>query len=165
MPYAIPTWVPAVLFLLIFLGYRQSTTRAVRPGTAVGVAIAMFAFSFYGVSAAFGASPLAFAAWAVGYALSAVFGSRWFASRGMVRDGAAVRVPGSWVPMGLMLGIFAAKFVLGVVHGIGLPVEHQPGFVALMSSCFGLLSGGFGARAIAIHAAGAARGALRASEA
>lgn len=153
MPYAVPTWVPALLFLLIFLGYRQSTARAVRPGTVVGIALAMLAFSFYGVGAAFGPSPLAYAAWATAYALAAVFGSRWFASRGMVRDGAAVRVPGSWVPMGLMLGIFAAKFVLGAVHGLGSPLEHQAGFVGVMSACLGLLSGGFGARAIAVHQA------------
>ena len=61
---SIPVWVPILLLGLVFLGYRQSLPRTVKPGTLVAVALAMFAFSLYGVVGTFGAEPLALLLWA-----------------------------------------------------------------------------------------------------
>lgn len=151
MTASIPAWLPVLFLGLVFLGYRQSLPRLVKPGTLVAVALAMFGFSLYGVVKAFGDEPLALMLWAAGYAVAAVIGARHFASRGLVAMGASVHVPGSWVPLGLMLGIFAAKFVLGFATSVHSPLLHQVGFVATMSFMLGALSGGFGARAVAVH--------------
>lgn len=148
---SIPAWLPVLFLGLVFLGYRQSLPRLVKPSTLVAVALAMFGFSLYGVVKAFGDEPLALVLWATGYAIAAVLGARHFASRGLSAIGDSVHVPGSWAPLGLMLGIFAAKFVLGFATGMHSPLLHQVGFVAIMSFVLGALSGGFGARAVAVH--------------
>lgn len=147
----IPLWVPAVLLGLLALGWRLSRTRTVRPAALVAIALAMFGFSLFGVASAFGVDPLALLVWVAAYTAAAIGGARLVSSAGMARVGALVRVPGSWLPMVLLVGIFAAKFVLGFAAGVRSPVLHDPAFVLAMSAMLGLLSGGFGARAVAVH--------------
>jgi hypothetical protein len=156
MPASIPTWVPALFFGLVYLGYRQSLPRTVKPSTLVAIALAMLGLSLYGVVRAFGNEPLALLTWAMGYAIAAVLGASHFASRGLAAIGTSVRVPGSWVPLALMLAIFAAKFALGFAAGMRSPLLHDIGFIATVSSVLGALSGGFGARAVAVHRCAAA---------
>lgn len=148
---SIPVWVPALLLGLLALGWRLSRTRTVRPAVLVAVAAAMFGFSLFGVASAFGVDAPALLAWVAAYAAAAIGGARLVSHAGMARVGALVRVPGSWWPMALLLGIFTAKFVLGFVAGVRSPVLHDPAFVLAMSAALGLLSGGFGARAVAVR--------------
>jgi hypothetical protein len=148
---SIPVWVPAVLLGLLALGWRLSRTRTVRPAVLVAIPVAMFGFSLAGVASAFGVDLPALLVWVAAYAAAAIGGARLVSPAGMARVGALVRVPGSWLPMGLLIGIFAAKFVLGFAAGVHSPVLHDPMFVLAMSATLGLLSGGFGARAVAVH--------------
>ena len=150
----VPVWAFAILFALLVLGQRQSRTRRVAPGSVAILASAMFCLSLYGVVAAFGAqpaAPAALAAWALGIAGTVAFGTRLLGPHGLAREGDAVRIPGSWWPMGLMMGIFAAKFALGFASAVGAPVVTQAWFTVAASLVFGLLSGGFVARALVVH--------------
>ena len=151
MPASIPVWVPALFLGLVFLGYRQSLPRTVKPGTLVAIALAMLGLSLSGVVRLFGTEPLALLLWAAGYAVAVILGTKHFASRGLVAVGTSVRVPGSWVPLALLLAIFAAKFVLGFAAGVHSPLLQHIAFIAAMSAVLGALSGGFGARAVAVH--------------
>ena len=151
MTHTLPLWPFAILAGLVALGYRQSQERIVKPATLARVAAVMLSLSLYGVMASFGASPLPVLAWAVGFGGALLLGGALFAPRQLAREGSAVRLPGSWLPLGLMLGIFMAKFALGFATGIGAPFVHQAWFVALMSAAFGLFSGAFAARAMAVH--------------
>ena len=148
---SIPVWVPAVFLGLLFLGYRQSLPRTVKSSTLVAVALAMLGFSLYGVVSTFGAEPLALLLWAAAYAITVSLGLRFLAPRGLAAVGTSVHVPGSWVPLVLLLAIFAAKFALGFAAGVRSPLLHHLWFVATMSVVLGALSGGFGARAVAVH--------------
>jgi hypothetical protein len=151
MTASIPAW-PFFLFAgLVLLGYRQSRDRVVQPGTLAKVALAMLALSLYGVTAAFGASLVPVLAWALGFAAAVFLGAPLLAPRGLAKEGAAVRMPGSWVPMGLMLGIFMTKFGLGFATGMGAHVLKEVWFVAMVSAVLGLFSGAFAARATAVH--------------
>lgn len=157
---AIPVWVPAVFLLMLLLGYRQSLARTVRPATLAALALAMVAFSLFGVVSTFGVAPWALALWAAGYLLAAIGGAARVSSAGMAALGDLVHLPGSWIPMALLLGIFGAKFALGFAAGVHSPLLHSTVFVAAMSAVLGMLSGGFGARALAVRRfAGAARAA------
>lgn len=147
----IPVWPFAILAVLVALGWRQSRDRVVAPATLARVAAAMLALSLYGVIASFGASVVPVLTWALGFAAAVFLGGPVVAPRGMAREGDAVRVRGSWLPMGLMVGIFAAKFALGFAMGVGAHVVHETWFIALMSTAFGLFSGAFAARATAVH--------------
>ena len=148
---SIPFWPFAVLAGLVMLGYRQSQDRVVRPGMLAKVALAMLALSLYGVTTAFGAHMVPVLAWAVAFAAAVFIGGPLFAPRGLAKEGAAVRMPGSWVPMGLMLGIFMTKFGLGFATGMGAHVLQEVWFIAAMSAVLGLFSGAFAARATAVH--------------
>jgi hypothetical protein len=148
---ALPLWPFAILAGLLALGYRQSRDRVVRPGTLATLALAMLALSVYGVTAAFGANVVPVLAWAAGFAASVFVAGPVFAPRGLAREGRGVRVPGSWLPLGLMVGIFAAKFVLGYATGVQAHMVHEAWFIATASAVFGLLSGAFAARAAAVH--------------
>lgn len=147
----IPVWVPALLLGLLALGWRLSRTRTVRPAALVAGAVAMFGFSLFGVASAFGIDPLALLSWLAAYMAAAIGGARLVSHAGMAKIGAQVRVPGSWWPMTMLVSIFAAKFALGFAAGVRSPVLHDPAFVLAMSAVLGLLSGGFGARAVAVH--------------
>lgn len=150
MSTSIPPWVPVLFLVLVFLGYRQSLPHTVKPAKLVAVALAMFGLSLYGVLGAFRSEPVALLAWAAGYGASISAGVPRFGAS-LAAVGTRVRVPGSWVPLALVLGIFTAKFVLGFAMATHAPVLHQPGFVIVMSLALGGLSGGFGARAVAVH--------------
>lgn len=148
---SIPAWVPVLFLGLMVLGYRQSMTRTVRPAALLGLALGMFGLSLYGVIAAFGPAVPALVLWAAGYAAAGYVGMRLLASSPMAAVGPLVRIPGSWVPMMLLLGIFTAKFVLGFAAGVHAGFLHDLWFVAAMSGLLGALSGGFGARALAVQ--------------
>lgn len=151
MTASLPLWPFAILAGLVVIGIRQSADRVVEPAAMARMALAMMGFSLYGVTAAFGAQALPVLCWAVGFAASVVLGAPVLAPRGLAREGQAVRVPGSWLPLALMLGIFVAKFALGFATGVGSPVLQQAWFMAVASAVFGSLSGAFAARAVAVH--------------
>ena len=151
MTTAIPLWPFAILAALVILGYRQSRDRVVQPGTLAKLALGMLALSLYGVVSAFGAGLVPVLAWAAGFAASVFLAGPVVAPRGLAREGNAVRMPGSWLPMGLMVGIFVAKFALGFATGVGAHVVQELWFIAAMSAVLGLLSGAFAARATAVH--------------
>ena len=146
----VPLWVFGLLAGLIALGIRQSRTRVVKPAVVAGIAAALLGLSRYGVASGFGATPLPLAAWALGVGTALALAGRVVAPRGLARVGQAVRVPGSWWPLVLMLGIFAGKTVLGVAHGMHAAAEHQTWFIVSASLLFGLLSGAFASRALAV---------------
>ncbi len=148
---SIPVWPFVILAVLVALGYRQSRDRVVQPGTLARVALAMLALSLYGVVAAFGPGVVPVLAWALGFAAAVFLGGPVLAPRGLAREGSAVRVPGSWLPLFLMVGIFSAKFALGFATGVGAPVVHEAWFIAAVSAVLGLFSGAFTARATAVH--------------
>lgn len=146
----IPSWVFFVLFGLLLLGWRQSRPRSVRPGTLLIVAAAMLSYSLYGVVTAFGGHAAALLAWALGVAVSIGFGHRALAPRGMVLDGERVHLPGSWLPMLLLMTIFGCKFALGYAAAVGAGLAQDATLAPTASLIFGLLSGAFAARATAV---------------
>lgn len=151
MTTSLPLWPLAILAALLVLGYRQSRERVVRPGTLGRVALLMLVLSLYGVIAAFGPGLAPALAWASGFAAAVFVAGPALAPRGLSREGATVRMPGSWLPLALMLGIFAAKFVLGYATGVDAHVVHETWFIAAASAVFGLFSGAFAARALAVR--------------
>ena len=146
----IPPWVFVIFFALLALGLRHARTRRVAPRALVMLALAMAGLSFYGVIAAFGARPAPLLGWTAGMAASLALGARVFGPKGMAQAAGQVEVPGSWLPLGLMMGIFMAKFVLGMGTAMGWPVVGQAWFAVAASLVFGLFSGGFAARARAV---------------
>jgi hypothetical protein len=148
----IPMWPFAILALLVALGLWQRRTREVPVAAPAAVAAVFVAYSIYGVVSSFGVSPYPLAAWAVGLVLALTVAAPVFVPRGLVLAAGAKRllVPGSWLPLVLMVCIFAAKFVVGFVAGAHLEVGHSAWFAPAIGLALGALSGAFVVRALAV---------------
>jgi hypothetical protein len=59
-------------------------------------------------------------------------------------------VPGSWLPLALMMAIFFTKYAVGVILARKLQISGELAFIGSISLIYGLLSGVFLARAVAI---------------
>jgi len=56
-------------------------------------------------------------------------------------------VPGSWVPLAVIMAIFFAKYIYAVMHALNADVISAPLFIVVLSAVYGLLSGYFAAKA------------------
>ena len=111
-------------------------------------------FGAWGVEKSFGLDGLPGLAWLAGI-VAGVLALRALRWPGHVRYDAATRrflVPGSWVPMMLMLGIFVLKFASGMSLALHPDYAHNIVYAIAFSAAFGLFSGAFLGRAINILA-------------
>lgn len=144
-----PAWVYFLFIGLVVLGYLQSKPREIAPLSLGILPLALGAFGLARVLGTFGPQPLALAAWGAGIAaallanraLQQPAGARWSASSG------TFHVPGSWVPMALIMSMFFARYALAVSRVMQPGLFASAGFAAAVSFGLGLLSGMFLARA------------------
>jgi hypothetical protein len=129
----IPTWVFGLFATLVALGVSMSFPRTVSLRRSL-----MW--------------PLALPAWAAGLATA------WLALQGRV-DTSAVRfstgtprfhAPGSWVPLLLMMALFSLKFGVGVALATQPEFRQSTGLAVAASTAYGLFSGLFLGRALAL---------------
>ena len=105
--------------------------------------------SLYGTVSAFGAAPQVLACWlgaasAVAYAvlrMPLAAGTRYLA------QARAFALPGSWVPLTLMLGIFVLKYSVGILSAMHAPLVHAALFGPLLGLLYGAFNGVFLGRA------------------
>ena len=160
-----PSWVWLLLAGLVALGWSQSRDRLLTLPRATLLPLAMVGLSLYGLGSAFGWAAEPLTAWLAGAAaaLAAVHAAGGW--RGIEWQAAARRVfvPGSWVPMVVILGVFSVKFAVGVLLAMQPGLRTQASFVGAAALLYGGFSGLFFSRGIASWQAG--RHALRASRA
>jgi hypothetical protein len=144
-----PTWVFVLLAVLIALGVSQTRTRTVPRARALILPAAMILLSLAGIQSSFGLGLLPVACWGAALAAVTVIGVRWFRDDRVSYDAATARfqLPGSWMPLVVILAIFFAKYAFAVLRGFNAEVLTNAGFVAAVAAIFGLLSGYFAARA------------------
>lgn len=110
----------------------------------------MVALSLAGIDSSFGMHPVPVAAWTISLAAAAALGHALFRDRRVrydTTDGKFL-VPGSWVPLAVIMAIFFTKYVHAVMSALGAAVIESPVFVLCLSGAYGLLSGYFAARAL-----------------
>ncbi len=149
----VPLWVPALFVSLVALGVVLRRPRTTTPRAQAVVATLMAAYSLAGVVSGFDGEPLPATAWLAGALAAAALGTGPLAPRGFeARDGGRrVYMPGGWLPLGLLLGIFTVRFGLGFAAGAGMPVVPDSAVAAGAAFSLGLLSGGFAARALTVR--------------
>lgn len=148
-----PPWVFALFLVLLVLGYVQSRDRTVGRRRLLLLPIAMLMLSFYGVVSAFGVTPAGFAPWLLGVMAAVGYGTRRPVPRGAAysAETQSFSVPGNWLPLALMMGIFFIKYAVGVILARRLPIAGKMLFVGSTSLCYGVFSGAFLARAASIR--------------
>jgi hypothetical protein len=145
-----PIWVFFLFPGLIALGYLQSKPRDVAPGMVAILPVTLGVFSLSKVLAIFGLEPLGLIAWAAGtaaalllnYAMKQPAGACWSAATG------TFHVPGSWVPLILMMAVFFVRYALAAILAMRPEIAHSAGFTAAAGFGSGLLSGIFLGRAL-----------------
>ncbi|SDQ96688.1 hypothetical protein SAMN05428982_2671 [Pseudoxanthomonas sp. CF385] len=149
-----PLWVFGLFFGLVYLGYLQSRTRQVSRGRLVVLPLAMLAWSLYSVWSTFDAHLTALAAWACAWVAVVASASVRAPSRRAAYDASTKQftVPGSWVPLALMMGIFFFKYAVAVVHATNPGVLGTTTAVVVVAGTYGLFSGMFMARALRVLA-------------
>lgn len=149
-----PLWVFGLFFGLVYLGYLQSRTRQVSRGRLIVLPLAMLAWSLYSVWSTFDAHLTALAAWACAWVAVVVIGLAWVPSRRVAYDASTAQftVPGSWMPLALMMGIFFFRYAVAVVHATNPDVFGTTTAVVVVAGTYGLFSGMFMARALRVLA-------------
>jgi len=145
-----PTWVFGLFALLLALGLKQS-----RPGTmsllrVTLMPVAMTALSIYGTLGAFGAVPEVMMAWLLTAVAFAALVLRQALPKAARFDAATrtVQVPGSWVPLALMMGIFFTKYFVGATLSMQPALASNAAFGIGFAAIYGAFSGVFSARAV-----------------
>ena len=150
-----PLWVAGVLGGLTVLGLSAVRTRAVHFNRLVAMPLTMGALALWGVQSAFGAGGrLAelLALWAACFGGVLALGTRLAPPAG-ARYEAATRtftLPGSWLPMGLILAVFLMKYVIGVQLALEPSLARHADFALAVTALYGLLSGVFAARTLRV---------------
>lgn len=148
-----PVWVFFLFFVLLILGYIQSKDRKIGRYRIVILPMVMICLSFYGIVSAFGiGQPVSLMSWVMGLVCAGLL-SLWFPSPSGVYYSPkelSFSLPGSWLPLSLMLAIFFIKYAVGVILARRLPIINENIFVASVSLCYGLISGIFLFRAFVI---------------
>ena len=147
-----PIRVWALLAALIGLGLTQARDREIGLLRATILPLAMVALSASGVLSAFGHFPVALGGWATGLAAAlslareavAARGARWSTETGLLH------VPGSWLPLVLIVGLFCIKYIAGVSLAINPALAFDARFAGTCSLAYGAFSGLFLARALTL---------------
>lgn len=145
-----PIWVFALFVALIALGLIQLRGREINLQRASVLPLVMVVLSLAGTLSAFGAAPWPLLAWAAGLVLacSAVLALPMPAGIDFNATTQRFNLPGSTVPLALMMGIFFTKYVVGAALGMHPEFVQLPAFTAAASAAYGLFSGVFLGRAL-----------------
>lgn len=144
-----PIWVWILLVALLWIGFKQTTTRSASLKRIILMPLAMTALSLYSTVNVFGADPLNLGVWLAAASLAAT-GVLLQNLPAATRYNPATQcfsLPGSWVPLLLILGIFITKYAVGATTTLHPALVHGAGFSAVFCALYGGFSGVFLARA------------------
>jgi hypothetical protein len=145
-----PVWVWALLAALVALGYSQTRSRTISLQRAIIMPVAMILLSLYGTVSAFGPSLVVLCAWLAACAMVSSLMALSPAPMGTAYDNISrhYAMPGSWLPMFVILGIFCTKYAVGVTLAMQPSMAQHATFSTLVAMLYGLFSGFFAGRAL-----------------
>ena len=147
-----PLWVWALLAALLALGLSQRRDRRVRRAQLLALPLALLALGLWSMAPGFVAQPVAAALWLGAIAAAALLGlrlprpaaARWLA------DEARLFLPGSWLPLLLIVTIFSLRYAAGVGQGLHPEWRAMASVQWPLALVFGALSGIFLGRALGL---------------
>ena len=148
-----PTWVWGLLATLTALGLSQARDRSASLARIALLPISMTALALWGTVSAFGGSTQfgpVLLAWLTA-AVAALAAVAPFAPPAGTRYDPATRsfsLPGSWVPLLLILGVFLTKYVVGVELAMQPSLAHDGQYTLVVGTLYGAFSGLFSGRTI-----------------
>ncbi|HEX9719777.1 MAG TPA: DUF6622 family protein [Ramlibacter sp.] len=148
-----PPWVWGLLAGLVLLGLSQGRARTAGLARIAILPVAMIVLAVWGLMSAFRGSPQlgsVLLAWFAAAALSLAATASMAPPAGARYDAVSrmFSLPGSWVPMLLILGIFLTKYIVGVELAMQPALAHDGQYSLVVSAIYGLFSGIFTGRAV-----------------
>jgi hypothetical protein len=147
-----PHWVWGVLAALTVIGFKQTLPRRRSWRSSTSLPLLMVILSLYGVASPFSSQPLALIAWVGGGAVTLLLAQTlhvWSGIRWLPQE-RSVLMPGSWLPLVLLLGLFAIKFAVGVALSMTPGLAVDAAFAGFAGLAYGAFSGVFLARTLAV---------------
>lgn len=150
-----PPWVWSLLAALAALGLTQLRSRSVSLGRLAALPLAMTALSLWGALSALRSSPLfgyVMLAWVTAAVLGIAAIAALPAPRGARYDIATRRfsLPGSWVPLLLILSIFLTRYVVGVELALQPGLARDGEYMLSVGALYGMFSGIFIGRTVGL---------------
>ncbi len=141
----VPAWVWVILAFIALMGWLQSRDQQPSRARVLILPLLWAGFGAWGIQNTFGLTLMPWLAWAAGLLLGAglIIHSGWPGLAGFNPSRQRFFVPGSWLPLALMLGIFLGKFALGMSLALHAELAGSTSFAVGFSSFFGLLGGVF----------------------
>jgi hypothetical protein len=149
-----PVWVWALFALLLWQGIKQARPSSTGLLRVTLMPVAMVCLSVYGTVSAFGGHAAVVVAWlAAAVAVASVVLLQFPLPAGIRYDATEKRIyqRGSLVPLGLMMGIFFTKYVVGVSIAMHPALAQDPVLSTGISALSGAFSGIFAARALRLQ--------------
>ncbi|MFN3439209.1 MAG: DUF6622 family protein [Acidovorax sp.] len=147
-----PFWVWGLLAGLLGLGGSQLFDRNVSLVRAMVMPVAMTGLSVYGLVSAFGKAGTVLGAWLIAATLIAAL-ALWLqptAPSDTLYAGSSRSffIPGSAMPLALILGIFLTKYFVGVELALQPALTRDSSFALQIAVLYGVFNGLFAARAL-----------------
>lgn len=155
-----PAWVFGLLLGLIILGLQQTRNRQVKLWLAYFLPVGMVILSLVGVTSNFGVQLLSISLWLAGLCVVALIVYQFLPVKNIryLVEINRFYIPGSWVPLFVIMAIFFTKYIVAVLYALGNPVTTQMAFMPVLCVVYGGFSGYFVARALCLVHANIARG-------
>ena len=148
-----PAWVWGLLAVLIALGLSQTRARQASLARTALLPIAMIVMSLAALASSFRLTPQfasVLLAWLSGATAAIVIATPFAPPAGTRYDHAtrSFSLPGSWMPLLLILGIFMVRYVVNVELAMQPALVNDPSYALVAGALYGLFSGIFAARAL-----------------
>ncbi|RTL66233.1 MAG: hypothetical protein EKK41_19100 [Hyphomicrobiales bacterium] len=147
-----PLWVWPLLALVVALGLMQLRDRQVTAARVLMLPVVMIGMSITSTIGTFGLRPDVLGAWGLAATTVAAMlaWARWPSGIERLPHGGGYLIPGSIVPLLLILATFALRFLIGATGGIAPQRLTDPVFAITVCTLLGLVSGAFLARAVRV---------------
>ena len=136
-----PLWVWGLFSLLLWIGLKQALPRNMGLRRITIMPVALTALSLYGTVSAFGATPAVLMVWIAAAAAALVLRQPLAQSTGYDSSARIFQVQGSWMPLAMMMGIFATKYFVGVALAMHPELSRDTAFAVGFSASYGAFSG------------------------
>ncbi len=138
-----PTWVWLLLAFLIWLGYSQSKDRQASVLRTFATPVAMVGLSLYGMASVFGTAPRVWMLWLLSCTMFISLMLWLPTASGCQYDATQQRfhLPGSWIPMVVILCIFCTKYAVSISLAITPSLVLSNTFTTVIPLLYGAFSG------------------------
>ncbi len=149
-----PWWVWTLLCALLALGLWQRRSRHVAPPRLLILPLALLGLGLWSMAPGFLALPWTAALWALALVFSTALGRRLPPPRGTrwLASTRRLRLPGSWLPLLLIVTIFSLRYAAGVALALNPGWRDLASVQGPLALMFGGLSGVFMGRALGLLA-------------